>query len=104
MATYHVIKILSTKRLTGDRKVFQSVSAEIFDYLCGLWDTLFLAWAHSGASGDSLQRAHFALKILRILSIRGYKVPHESPSVVKFIPIVMSRAKETLQLRELHSI
>jgi len=97
-ATYQVVKILSTKRLTGDRKLFQDVSQEIFDYLFGLWDSLFLSWANSGASGDSLLRAHFALKILRVLAIRGYKIPHESPSVLNFIPSVMRRAKETLEL------
>lgn len=101
LVTYHVIKILSTKRLTGDRKIFQEMAKEIFDYLLGLWDSLFLAWAQSGQPGDQgIQRAHFALKILRILCVRGYKTPHESESVKKFIFTVMQRAKETLELRK----
>lgn len=99
LVTYHVIKILSTKRLTGDRKIFQDMAKEVFDYLCNLWDNLFLAWAGSGVSGDYIQRAHYALKILRILSVRGYKTPHESESVKKFIFTVMQRAKETLEIR-----
>ncbi|XP_035704828.1 importin-11 isoform X2 [Folsomia candida] len=99
LVSYHVIKILSTKRLTGDRKIFQEIAVEIFDYLYGLWERLFLAWAVSGASGDDLPRAHMALKILRILCVRGYKVPHESQSVKTFILSVMQRAKETLELR-----
>jgi len=100
LVTYHVIKILSTKRLTGDRKIFQDMAKEIFDYLCGLWDSLFMAWASSGAPGDSIHRAHYALKILRILCVRGYKTPHESESVKKFILTVMQRAKETLEISE----
>lgn len=100
LGTYHVVKILSTKRLTGDRKLFQEVSHQIFDYLYGLWDSLFMSWVNSGDSGDSLLRAHYALKILRILTIRGYKAPHESPSVASFIPAVMRRAKETLECRK----
>ena len=100
IATYHIVKTLSTKRLTGDRKVFHDMSAEVFDYLVSLWDTLFVSWANSGVSGDALHRAHYALKILRILCVRGYKVPHESSSVANFIPNVMRRAKETLELRE----
>ncbi|CAL8143654.1 unnamed protein product [Orchesella dallaii] len=99
LVTYHVIKILSTKRLTGDRKIFQDMAKEIFDYLCGLWDTLFLDWASSGASGDSIYRAHYSLKVLRILCVRGYKTPHESDSVKKFMFTVMQRAKETLEIR-----
>jgi len=99
--TYYVIKILSTKRLTGDRKIFQEMAAEIFDYLYGLWDTLFVSWASSGASGEQLPRAHYALKILRILSVRGYKVPHENNSVKIFVFSIMRRVKETLELSEL---
>jgi hypothetical protein len=74
------------------------MAAEIFDYLYGLWESLFVTWASSGASGEQLPRAHYALKILRILCVRGYKVPHESNSVKAFIFSVMQRAKETLEL------
>jgi len=98
MVSYQVVKILSTKRLTGDRKIFHEMTAEIFDYLRNLWDTLFCMWASSGESGDALQRAHYALKILRILSVRGYQTPHENKSIVEFMPTVMTRVKETLQL------
>lgn len=98
LVTYHVIKILSTKRLTGDRKIFQDIAKEVFDYLCGLWDTLFMIWATSGANGDTIWRAHFALKILRILCVRGYKTPHENESVKQFMFTVMQRAKQTLEI------
>lgn len=101
LTSYQVVKILSTKRLTGDRKLFQDIATEIFDYLCTLWDTLFMQWATAPTDPATvLQRAHLTLKILRVLVIRGYNCPTDSPSVNKFIPIVMTRAKEVLLLRK----
>lgn len=36
---HHVIKSLSSKRLAGDRRLFQELTGNMFSYVLGLWNS-----------------------------------------------------------------
>lgn len=48
----------------------------------------------------SLERALLSLKILRRLTVNGFKQPHETQDIVMFITLVFDRAKNMLHCRK----
>ena len=38
LTLYHVVKALSSKRLAGDRRLFQELTANVFNFILNLWD------------------------------------------------------------------
>jgi len=39
LSLHHVIKTLSSKRLAGDRRLFQELSLEMYSFVLNLWNT-----------------------------------------------------------------
>jgi hypothetical protein len=39
LTLHHVIKTLSSKRLAGDRRLFQELTGHVFSFVLNLWNT-----------------------------------------------------------------
>ncbi|KDR15146.1 importin-11 [Zootermopsis nevadensis] len=102
---HHVIKTLSSKRLAGDRRLFQELTSNVFSFVLNLWNSHvenFLKQVNTNSSemGATLEKALLALRILRKLTVHGFKKPHESADAVHFLNMVFDRAKTMLECRK----
>lgn len=90
LVLHHVIKTLASKRLAPDRKLFESLTLDIFSYVAHLWQThlsqfLHLASQHDDHMVNSLDQARLVLKVLRKLSVYGFKEPHSNEEAMNFV-------------------
>ncbi|XP_066994048.1 importin-11 [Anabrus simplex] len=102
---HHVIKTLSSKRLAGDRRLFQELTSNVFSFVLTLWNShveTFLSQAaeNNTSMGSSLEKALLSLRILRKLAVYGFKKPHESEDCRLFLNLVFDRAKTMLECRK----
>ncbi|XP_062855531.1 importin-11 [Trichomycterus rosablanca] len=99
----HVIKTLSSKRLSSDRALFQHLTSNIYSFACSLWNhhtDSFLQQIHSGESHSALstlEHALLSLKVLRKLTVYGFVEPHQNPEVMNFLSSVFERIGQYLQ-------
>nr|CAD7589784.1 unnamed protein product [Timema genevievae] len=125
LVLHHVVKTLSSKRLAGDRRLFQELTAGVFAFVLNLWNThyeSFLAQVPAEPNSDnlekalltlrivpvegsssmlaSLEKALLTLRILRKLTVHGFKKPHDSQDVRMFLSMVFDRAKTMLECRK----
>ncbi|CAG9791055.1 unnamed protein product [Diatraea saccharalis] len=105
---HHLVKALASKRLLGDRKVFQELTNSVFAFILNLWHEnteLFLRHIQEGAATEliteHLEKALLCLRILRKLTVFGFKKAHESQDAVAFLNVVFDRAKTSLECRKL---
>ncbi|GLH14983.1 Importin-11 [Gryllus bimaculatus] len=102
---HHVIKTLSSKRLAGDRRMFQDLTANVFSFVLNLWNSHVQTFLSQVAENDqqmgsSLEKALLSLRILRKLVVHGFKKPHESEDAMLFLNMVFDRAKTMLECRK----
>ncbi|GAB6031945.1 Importin-11 [Chamberlinius hualienensis] len=100
----HVVKSLSSKRLAGDRRLFQEVTGNLFNMVCHIWNSrteCFMAEATQRNNNclNTLQKALLSLKIIRKLIVHGFKEPHQSIDVMECISLVFVRLKSLIELR-----
>lgn len=105
---HHIVKTLASKRLAGDRRVFQELTATVYSFILQLWDNntqSFLRYIQESAATEliteSLEKALLCLRILRKLTIFGFKKPHENQDAVAFLNVIFERAKSSLECRKL---
>ncbi|XP_026326182.1 importin-11 [Hyposmocoma kahamanoa] len=105
---HHVVKALASKRLTGDRRTFQELTNTVYSFILNLWHEnteLFLRHIQEGAATEiiteHLEKALLCLRILRKLTVFGFKKVHESQDAVAFLNVVFDRAKTSLECRKL---
>ncbi|XP_042907797.1 importin-11 [Parasteatoda tepidariorum] len=100
----HVIKALSSKRLTGDRRIFYQLTSTIFSNIFHQWinySKLFL----QEVNGDALQvrelldNSFLTLKILRKLVTFGFKECSKEPDAVNFILLIYQQIGPFLDCR-----
>jgi hypothetical protein len=53
--------------------------------------------ANDSEMGAALEKALLALRILRKLTVHGFKKPHESENAMNFLSVVFDRAKTMLE-------
>ncbi|XP_054286364.1 importin-11-like [Macrosteles quadrilineatus] len=107
LTLYHVIKALSSKRLIGDRRTFQELTANIYGFMLAMWEEhtcLAISQLQSVGPNNSepnkcLENAMLSLRILTKLTIHGLKKPHEFPDANTFLKLVFERAKTMLHCR-----
>ncbi|XP_071449865.1 importin-11 [Hetaerina americana] len=105
LTLHHVVKTLSSKRLAGDRRLFEDLTRTVFTFVYELWHNhleTFLKLMSEDDSGmvSSLEKALLSLRILRKLTVHGFKRPHESVDAVTFLKVVFDRAKTMLECRK----
>ncbi|KAK7116601.1 hypothetical protein V1264_002257 [Littorina saxatilis] len=104
LVLHHVTKTLASKRLSSDRKLFESLTLETFAFIVTLWQThlshfLHLAAQHDDNMGSSLEQARLALKVLRKLVIYGFKEPHINNDVMNFVSSIFPQLDALLDCR-----
>ncbi|CAH0718140.1 unnamed protein product, partial [Brenthis ino] len=105
---HHVIKALASKRLLEDRRTFQELTISVYSFILNLWHEnteVFLRHIQEGAATEliteHLEKALLCLRILRKLTVFGFKKPHESQDAIAFLNVVFDRAKTSLECRKL---
>ncbi|CAH1407271.1 unnamed protein product [Nezara viridula] len=104
LCLHQVVKVLSTKRLPGDRRLFQEFSPAIFPYISQLWDThsqcfFIRVLENQDEAHKPLEKAYLSLKILDKLTIQGFKAPHTVNDVNNFLKALFERCKAMLSIR-----
>ncbi|XP_075039084.1 importin-11 isoform X2 [Mixophyes fleayi] len=103
LTLYHVTKTLSSKRLAADRKLFQDLASEIYNFACCLWNhhaDTFLQQICAGAEPaalSSLERAALSLKVLRKLTVHGFVEPLLNTETMGFLYAVFDRLRQFLE-------
>lgn len=106
LTLYYVVKSLASKRLTADKRFFQELTVNMFNFVLNLWNTYtesFLIMASNGAdtnqTQEALEKALLLLKILRKLVVYGINKLSESQDAMLFLEIVFKRARTCLECR-----
>ncbi|TRY54415.1 hypothetical protein DNTS_023688 [Danionella cerebrum] len=100
---YHVTKTLASKRLSTDRRLFQDLASNIYNFACSLWNhhtDSFLQQIYTGdqhSALSSLERTLLSLKVLRKLTVHGFAEPHNNTEVLGFLNAVFERLKQFLE-------
>lgn len=100
---YHALKVMSTKRLGADRRLFGEMTEQLVPFLLPYWRAQQEALASAPdeeAVSFSLQNALVTLKILRKLFIYGLRKPHENPESLAFLMSLHQECKNSLYLSE----
>ncbi|XP_022824484.1 importin-11 isoform X1 [Spodoptera litura] len=105
---HHVVKALASKRLVDERRTFQELTNTVYSFILNLWHEnteLFLRHIQEGAATEliteHLEKALLCLRILRKLTVFGFKKTHESQDAMAFLNVVFDRAKTSLECRKL---
>ncbi|XP_028170054.1 importin-11, partial [Ostrinia furnacalis] len=105
---HHLVKALASKRMIGDRRIFQELTNSVYAFILNLWHEnteVFLRNIQEGAATEliteHLEKALLCLRILRKLTVFGFKKAHESQDAVAFLNVVFDRAKTSLECRKL---
>ncbi|CAG9130110.1 unnamed protein product [Plutella xylostella] len=105
---HHVVKALASKRLAADRRMFQELTQSVYAFILNLWHEnteQFLRHIQEGAATEviteHLEKALLCLRILRKLTVFGFRKAHESQDAVAFLNVVFDRAKTSLECRKL---
>lgn len=107
LTLHHVVKAISSKRLPGDRKVFQEFSSNIYSYIFNLWNVFTDGFVYETSQGGSielitikLEKALLTLRIMRRLTMFGFDRPHENADCMTFMNTIFEKAKSVLHCRK----
>ncbi|XP_044757044.1 importin-11 [Coccinella septempunctata] len=103
----HVIKSISSRRLMGDRRIFQDFTTNIYSFIVNLWNTftdLFISNICQNENVEltisNLEKAVLTLKILRKLTVYGLNRPHENRACLDFLKVLFDKTKSALECRK----
>ncbi|XP_017775673.1 PREDICTED: importin-11 [Nicrophorus vespilloides] len=107
LTLHHVVKAISSKRLPGDRRLFQEFTSNIYSFILNLWNNFtecFINSVMQNASVDTinsnLEKALLTLRILRKLTVHGFYKPHLNQNCMSFMKVVFDRARACLMCRK----
>ena len=93
MTLKELIKMMKSKRLPADRKIFRTLASEIWPVAADLWLASQRGIVQSTSAEQfkyRLQAARFGLKILSSLCIHGTDNPNDCPNVKALVRNVMT--------------
>ncbi|VEN37849.1 unnamed protein product [Callosobruchus maculatus] len=104
LTLHHVVKAVSSKRLAGDKRLFQEFTASIYPFILNLWNGFnetFVQNVVNNAADDvllsSLEKALLTLRVVRKLTVFGFHKPHENRDCMSFLKILLEKTKIILQ-------
>ncbi|XP_053971959.1 importin-11 [Hylaeus volcanicus] len=107
LTLHHVVKSLASKCLLPDKRMFQELTINVFNFILNLWNTFtesFLIMVSNGTDTnqiqEALEKALLLLRILRTLIVHGFDTPSKSQDAMVFLEIVFERAKACLECRK----
>ncbi|XP_054710284.1 LOW QUALITY PROTEIN: importin-11-like [Uloborus diversus] len=104
LTMHHVVKSLSSKRLTFDRRMFQQLTASVFPNILHMWinySKLFLQEVQTEhyKLNCVLESSFLTLKILRKLAINGFKDCSKEADAVNFLNLIFQQIGPFLECR-----
>lgn len=110
LTLHQVIKTLASKRLSGDRVIFQQLNTNVFSFILNLWNShtesfLFMVSNNADANQiqEAMEKALLLLRILRKLVIHGFDAPSESQDGMLFLKVIFERARNCLECSKFYS-
>ncbi|XP_043263596.1 importin-11 isoform X1 [Colletes gigas] len=107
LTLHHVVKSLASKCLAADRRLFQELTSNVFNFILNLWNTYtesFLIMASNGADSNQIQevleKALLLLRILRKLIVHGFLSLSKSQDAILFLEVIFERARTCLECRK----
>ena len=106
LVLYHTVKVLASKRLTSDRRIFHDLTEQLLPFLLATWKTHHTTLVQSAVSqtDDSmsfvLQIVLVTMKILRRLIVHGLRKPQENNDCMVFLHSLFEESKHILLLRK----
>ncbi|KAK9736615.1 Importin-beta N-terminal domain [Popillia japonica] len=106
LTLHNVIKALSSKRLAGDRRLFQEFASNIYTFILNLWNNFTESFFRNVAQNNNftesffrnvaqnvnsemltvdLEKALLTLRILRKLTIHGFYRPYQNEGCMSFL-------------------
>lgn len=84
----------------------QELTGQMYSFLIELWQSQTETFLSQGscpeAATPSLERSHLALKVLRKLTVHGFKKPEESQEAMLFLQSIFDRIRVMLTFRKQH--
>ncbi|XP_041361999.1 importin-11-like isoform X2 [Gigantopelta aegis] len=104
LVLHHVTKTLASRRLPSDKKVFESLTHEVFGFILNLWNSnlahfLQLASVHDEGMSTALDRCSLVLKILRKQIGYGFRDLETHPDSVSFLRSLFPHLEAMLDCR-----
>ncbi|XP_023294362.2 importin-11 [Lucilia cuprina] len=104
LTLHHVIKALASRRMMAEKKVFEELTSNIYEFIYQLWDTLCPLFFHQLKEAPflaktTLERSVLCTRILRKLTIFGYSKPQSSEICLRFVEKLFERLKQCLNCR-----
>lgn len=106
LTLHHVVKVMSSKRLLGDRHAFLEFTAAVYPFILNMWNTFtetFINEVMQNATAEqinaSLEKALLTLRILRKLTVYGFYKPNDNADCMNFMKAVFDRARTSLECR-----
>ncbi|XP_035231827.1 importin-11-like, partial [Stegodyphus dumicola] len=104
LTMHHVVKSLASKRLIGDRRIFQQLTHSIFANILHLWidrSKLFLHEVQTGSCKlkELLESSFLTLKILRKLVVNGFKDCSKENDAVNFLSLIFQQIGPFVECR-----
>lgn len=101
----HVIKMLASKRLMSDQRLFRQITADIFGFILQLWQNSTSTLVELYQMKDmrvmaSLELSTLTLKVLRKLVVYGFKEFDPSSQPVFLLQAILDKIKIILQYRK----
>ncbi|KAG5672402.1 hypothetical protein PVAND_002533 [Polypedilum vanderplanki] len=101
-----VVKQLSTRRLHHDRKIFEQLTLNLYEFICNLWNGFTILYFQNIQTSEllpvcenNLCKSMLALKIMRKLTIHGFQKPAEAAQPLEFLKMIFERLKDLLECR-----
>ncbi|XP_005191472.2 importin-11 [Musca domestica] len=105
LTLHHVIKALASRRLWAEKRVFEELTSNIYEFIYQMWDTYCTLFFHQLKDAQpmlakpTLEIAVLCTRILRKLTIYGYMKPQNSPVCLQFAEKLFERLKQCLSVR-----
>lgn len=104
LTLHHVVKALASRRMMAEKKVFEELTSNIYEFIYQLWDThcplFFLQLKEAPVMAKpTLERSVLCTRILRKLTIFGYSKPQNSEICLLFVEKLFERLKQCLSCR-----
>ncbi|XP_064620355.1 importin-11-like [Lineus longissimus] len=108
LTLHHVIKMLASKRLSSDRKLFEELTSNIFGFVLNLWNTHlthFFQLVQTGSKDNMaammkcIEFATISLKVLRKLYVYGFREPREVEETITLLTLVLEKMSLFLEAK-----
>lgn len=104
LVLHQVVKALASCRLMSDRKLFEELCGNIYEYILKLWTTHTMLFFHQlktdyHSALNTLQKSVLCTRILRKLTTFGFSKPLKSECCIMYVELIIERLKLYMSCR-----